>query len=297
MEISPSVSTIIPTTAIGEKVRFLRRAVDSIRCSVGGKIAIIAVVNGPHADPDVCKWLQSQPDIILERLAAPSLPLAILRGRELVQTPFFSFLDDDDEYLPGGTDLKLAALMANAEADLVVTSGFRQCAGVETMANAPIEHVPLAPLTSLFETGWLSSCNALYRTSSFPPAFFSDSHPFAEWTWLAFNLALANKQIVALSQPTFRIHDTPGSLSKSASYHAAYQVLYNRMLGLGPPDDIAKIIRTRMSADWHGQSVQALLEHRRLHAIACHARSLLLPGGHHYLSYTRRLFPGWPVSW
>jgi len=86
MRTSTDVSVIIPTIAIKEKAALLMRAVESIRHSAAGQIRIIAVVNGGRADPDVCQWLQAQPDIHYERVAAPSSPLAIFRGRALVQT-------------------------------------------------------------------------------------------------------------------------------------------------------------------------------------------------------------------
>lgn len=296
MESSTCVSVIIPTIAIKEKESLLRRAVESIRRSSAKQVGIITVVNGGRADDGICQWLKAQPDIHYERVATPSSPLAVLRGRELVQTPFFSFLDDDDEYLIGGTDLKLSVFSSHTDADAVITSGFRNNGEIDEPAMASIEQVPLAPLPSLFESNWLSSCNALYRSSSFPPTFFADSHPYAEWTWLAFKLALAGKQLVAINQPTFRIHDTPGSLSKSECYLDAYQTLYQRMLDLDPPLDVARSIQIRMSSDWHDQSVRALSRGRRLEAIDCHLRSLMLPGGLRYLTYTRRLIPRWPTS-
>ena len=283
------VSVIVPTIAIKEKALLLRRAIESIRRSSASPVNIIAVVNGSRADPGICHWLASQPDIHHERLATPSSPLAVAHGRALVQTPFFSMLDDDDEYLPGGTDLKLAALTRNPDADIVVTSGFRQTNKADRPTMTSIEKVPRAPLSLLFESNWLSSCNALYRSASFPWAFFEDVHPYAEWTWLAFRLALADKQIVAMNQPTFRIHDTPGSLSKSEPYHHAYQALYQRMLDLQPPADVVRHIKTRMSSDWHDQSSRALSAGKRLDAMAFHLRSLMLPGGLRYLAYTRRL--------
>ena len=291
---STNVTVIIPTIAVKEKEHLLRRAIDSIRRSATEQVRIITVVNGGRADPGICQWLKSQPDIQYERVATPSLPLAILRGRELVQTPFFSMLDDDDEYLIGGTDMKLSAFASCAEADIVITSGLRRSGEIDEPALASIELVPLAPLPSLFESNWLSSCNALYRSSSFPPSFFADTHPYAEWTWLAFKLALAGKQLVAINQPTFRSHDTPGSLSKSEPYYVAYQALYRRMLDLNPPIDIVRTIRVRMSADWHHQSFRALSRGDRLDAIVCHVRSLMLPGGLRFLTYTRRLVPRWP---
>ena len=289
-----NVSVIIPTIAVKENGPLLRRATESIRHSSENPVRIIVVVNGGRADPEICEWLKSQSDIHYERVITPSAPLAIFRGRELVQTPFFSTLDDDDEYLMGGTDLKLSAFSAHPEADMVITSGFRQNGNVDEPAMTPIDQVPLTPLPSLFEFNWLSSCNALYRSASFPPSFFVDSHPYGEWTWLAFKLALAGKQLVAISQPTFRIHNTPGSLSKSAAYRGAYQALYRRMLALDPPNNIVLTIKKRMGSDWHDQSVRTLACGGKLRATGYHLRSLMLPGGLQYVAYTRRLIPLWP---
>jgi hypothetical protein len=294
MKTSMSVSVIIPTIAIKKKAALLMRAVESIRRSAAGQIRIITVVNGGRADPEICQWLQDQPDIHYERVTTPSSPLAIFRGRALVQTPFFSMLDDDDEYLIGGTDLKLSAFAAHTGADIVVTSGFRRVGDVDRLAMSEIDQVPMTPLASLFQSAWLSSCNSLYRSSSFPQAFFADPHPYAEWTWLAFKLALAGKQITATNQPTFRINDTPDSLSKSDSYHDAYQSLYQRMLDLEPPTDVVRTIRSRIGSDWHDQSVRALSRGDLRGAIGCHCRSLVLPDGLRYLAYSRRLIPGWP---
>lgn len=294
MQTLADVTVIIPTTAIKEKSVLLKRAVESIRHSSSGRIKIITVVNGDRADPAVCQWLQAQADIQYERVATPSAPLAVYRGRALVQTAFFSMLDDDNEYLPGGTDLKRAAFLSHSEADIVITTGLRCHGAVDTLAMSDIERVPLAPLVSLFQFAWLDNCNALFRSESFPDSFFSNPHPYAEWTWLAFKLAIAGKQIEAINQPTFRIHDTPGSLSKSDAYRAAYQSLYRRMLDMKPPTDVVRTIRARIGSDWHDQSVRALSRGDLRGAIGCHCRSLVLPDGLRYLAYSRRLIPGWP---
>ncbi|MDO8179480.1 MAG: glycosyltransferase family A protein [Undibacterium sp.] len=290
------ISVIIPTIAIKEREVLLRRAIDSIRHSSANQIQIIVVVNGGRADPEICNWLKLQPDIHYEYVATPSLPQAIFRGRELVQTPFFSFLDDDDEYLTSGTDTKFSIFSSQPDIDIVVTSGFRHIAGVDEPIMVSIEDVPSAPLSKLFDFNWLSSCNALYRSSSFPAIFFADFHAYAEWTWFAFKLALSGKQIRAVNRPTFRINDTPDSLSKSQSYYDSHMLLYRRMLNLAPPRNIVRVIKQRISADWHDQSVRSLSDGRKLNAITCHLRSLIMPGGFQYLMYTRRLFPFWRNS-
>ena len=98
-EMPPFVSTIIATMAAPERAELVRRAVLSVRRGSELPVTIIVVVNGKRSDPELVDWLRRQPDVKLEIVAQPSLPNALLRGRELVRTPFFSTLDDDDEYL------------------------------------------------------------------------------------------------------------------------------------------------------------------------------------------------------
>lgn len=141
----PLVSTIIPTIAVKEKADLLKRAIRSVRASFTGHVNIIVVVNGNRFDTDVCEWLKAQPDILFEYITTPSLPHAIIRGRELINTPYFSTLDDDDEYLPGATDIKVAALEAESAADVVVTNGYRYYRGKDTQAYTDISRVPYAP--------------------------------------------------------------------------------------------------------------------------------------------------------
>jgi glycosyltransferase involved in cell wall biosynthesis len=291
-ETSPAVSTIIATMAAPERGALLRRAVDSVRRASTSPVAIIAVVNGSRSDPAVVDWLKDQPDVQLEIVAQPSLPRALLRGRELVRTPYFSTLDDDDEYLGNAIDLRLG-VMQETGADVVVTNGLRRCAGGDELSYASLRGVADNPLEELFRTTWLHNGNALYRSDSVGREFFADHHAYAEWTWLAFNLALRNKRIAVSETPTFLYHDTPGSLSKSAAYRAAYMSLYDRMLAAKPPRAAVRHIKRRIQSGWHDQSCHALDEGRRLEALRCHFHSLAA-GGFRYFSFGRRLVPGWP---
>lgn len=290
----PIVTVIIPTIASKEKKPLLARAIASIFRSSASPISILAVVNGPWADPEVCDWLKSLAAVKFERMTEGSLPKAQLRGRELVSTPYFSFLDDDDELLENATDWRLAALRDYPAASLVVSSGFRCVDLVDSPIMTHIARVPSDPLRTLFDENWLSSCNVLFRSALVRADFFEDFHAYAEWTWLAYKLACDGAQIVAVSEPTFRIHDTPGSVSKSQAYHDAYQSLYRRMLDYKPPKAIQRIIKARLSADWHDRSVMALALGDKKLAGVCHFRSLLLPTGLKYAPYTRHLLPGWP---
>lgn len=278
--------------AAPERGALLQRAVMSVRCSSSRPVEIIVVVNGARSDPAVVDWLKDQPDVQLEILAQPSLPNALLRGRELVRTSYFSTLDDDDEYIGHALDLRLG-LMQETGADVVVTNGFRRCAAGDELSYPSLLGVPVNPLEELFRMTWLHNGNALYRSHSVGREFFADHHAYAEWTWLAYNLALRGKRIAVSEVPTFLYHDTPGSLSKSAVYRSAYLSLYDRMLEANPPPPIVRHIRHRIQAEWHDQSCLALGEGRRLEALRCHVHSLAA-GGLRYFSFGRRLLPGWP---
>lgn len=293
-----AVDVIIPTTASSSRAMTLRRAIGTVRASTSRRVRIIAVMNGPGIERAVADWLRQQPDVLCLQNETPSLPLALLMGRQHVTAPYFCTLDDDDEYLPGALDLRLSAMEAamsgSPDASVVVTNGYRSAGGKDENFYDHLDRVATDPLRALFESNWLNSGNALYRTAAVTVDDFADYNAYAEWTWLAYRLALRGAAIVTVNEPTFRIHDTPGSLSKSAAYANAYLSLYERMLTLRPPRAIRRLVLRRVSASWHDFSVSALHGRAVLDAWKCHLRSLRLPGGMRYLSYTRRLIPGWP---
>lgn len=286
----PLVSVIVPTMAVAERAELLQRAVQSIRDSSSQPVRIIAVVNGSRFDAAVCDWLKAQPDIQFEYVAEPSLPNAILRGRELVETEFFSALDDDDEYLPGSTDQKLAPLLADPQADLVVGNYYRRRGGKDLLCYDRLADVPARPLDMLMEFNWLHNGNALFRSAPVGTEYFRNYHHYAEWTWVGFRLALDGKKVAVVDAPVFRCdEETPGSLSKSAAYFKAYIPLFQRMLDLAPPPRIARMIQRKMGAAHHDASVTALEAGQRGLALSHHWQSLVRTGGLRYLSYTRHL--------
>lgn len=287
----PLVSVIIPTMASTARSSLLKRAVESIRNSSKYPVKIIVVVNGNRFDPAVCDWLKVQPDIEFEYVARPSAPGAVLRGREMVKTEFFSALDDDDEYLPDATDRKLAVLRAESEADLVVGNYFQHCEGRDVLRYSDLLGVSLKPLESLMSFNWLHNCNALFRSKSINLKYFTDYHPYGEWTFMAFRLALDGKKVAIFDHPVARcFEETPDSLSKSKEYFHAYLPLFERMLDLSPPISIIRMIQRKISATHHDASVLALQEGDRKLAFFHHWQSLRLSGGLRYLGYTRHLF-------
>jgi hypothetical protein len=265
------------------------RAVTSVRASSRGEVKIIAVVNGNRSDPDVLSWLTTQPDVHCEYLDSGSAPLAQLHGRELVNTEFFSFLDDDDEYLPGATDMKVERLDAHADAAMVVTNGFYQRGEVERVFYDHLSEVRADPLTALFRENWLNGDNALFRAARVPVDYFRNPHPYCEWTWLAYRLAMDRQRVEVLERPAFRCHDSPNSLSKSAAYMSVLIPLCQRMLDRRPPPPVARLIKRRVASTYHTMSSAALRRGDWRGAWRAHLRSLGLASGWRYLSYTRHL--------
>lgn len=286
------VSVIIPTTAHRSRFAEIRRCIASIRASSKQQIHIIAAVNGTPYDAEIYEWLKAQADVEVHYSPIPSAPNAVLEGRRLVTTEFFSTLDDDDEYLPAATDIKLQVLDASPHADLVVTNTYRRCGGEEVLLYTHLSRVPDAPLAALFERNWLNNGNALFRTATVRAQFFEDFKPYAEWTWLAYKLSLAGMRVEAISTPTFRVHVTAGSLSQSDAYVDHYLPLYEAMLRLNPPAEIGTLIKRKMSAAWHLQSTRELSRRQWFAAVRSHIRSIMLPGGMRHLSYSARLLVG-----
>lgn len=285
-------TVIIPTLAEHSRSDAIKRCIHSIRGSSNARTLVIVVVNSDRFDDAVCKWLRAQPDVVLEKIATPSAPAAVRHGRGLVETDFFSTIDDDDEYLPGSSDLKLSFLRSKPEADFLVANGYRRAHNIEALlySKSELSRVATDPLGSLLRSAWLNSCNALYRSASVPVSFFEDHHPYAEWTWIGYKLVLSRRIAVSLDKPCFRVNVTPGSLSQSDLYRISYIKLFERMLALSPPQEVQRLLQAKQSAAWHDLSELSLSRGRRLEAMTRHLRSLLLPGGMRYLTYTRHLF-------
>lgn len=292
---SEDVSVIVPTLAELSRSLAIRRCIDSIRRSSCKSLRIIAVINGKRYDSSVVRWLQEQNDVLLIQVPAPSAPAAVLEGRKHVTTPFFSTLDDDDEYLPGATDIKLAAILKNCDIDVVVTNIYRVLDNnKEKLHYTQHHHLAILDLKSIFSECWLHNGNALYRSASIGIEFFQNYHNYVEWTWLAFQLLIAGKKALFLNLPTSRYYASANSLSQSKAYQNAHFPLYERMLASAIPPEIVQLIHRRIGSAYHDESVRALQASDRKTALQFHLKSLLQSGGMRYLLYTRRLFPGWP---
>jgi hypothetical protein len=212
----------------------------------------------------------------------------VLQARRVIQTPYFAFLDDDDELTPGSTDQRVSLMNDNPAADLLV-SNFYNCnpEPKRHFSEPQMKRIGDDPLLALMDFNWCHSANVMFRTDRVDIDYFEDSHPFGEWTWLAYRMAMARLRLMAVDMICCAYHNTEGSLSKTAAYRQAYLPLFRRMLALNPPQEIARLVQRKIGAALHNESTHALKSGHLVKAFGLHLRSLACPDGWKYLTYTR----------
>lgn len=238
-----TVTVIIPTTCESTREASLLRAIDGLLHHQSGNVRVLVVVNGNRFDASLLESLRARLDIEVCYLERGSLPAALSFGRSQVNTPYFGFLDDDDEYLPGAIPARLAVMQADPTIDCVATNGYRQSSTKRTLAIAHVERVQADPLDALNTACWLASCGGLFRASSIDQQFFDPELSHIEWTALAFKIAAA-RRVAFLDEPTFIIHKTPQSLSGSLRYKQGVAKSLDALKSLPlPPGPRAKLLR------------------------------------------------------
>jgi len=282
-------SIIIPTMASSRRADLLRRAINSVTGDSATKAIPIVVANGDDFDSAVLDGLKADRSIRFFYREEANQKAAIELGRREVETPFFGFLDDDDEYLPGALSARLAPMLVDPSVDAVVTNGYRMAGDQREEVIPDADAVTADPAGALMESNWLSSCGGLYRADSIGAEYFDPDIRYLEWTWLAFRLAL-ERRLVFLPDATFVVNDTPSSLSKSAEYEDAIPEVLARMLAMEMPTRLRRKVRAKLSAALHDRSTYFLRCGEMADAWRHHARSLNAPSALlRYGLFTRHL--------
>ena len=282
------ISVIIPSLGDAARAKSLDRAIESVLAQNGVNSIPIVVVNGNRHDPAVLESLLHRTDIRCEHLPFAGLPEARLRGREVVDTPFFAFLDDDDELLPQSLSTRLYPMHLDEEIDVVISNGFRDSPSGRVITDPIIDRFQANPLEGLMETNWLSENGGLYRTRSIGIEFFANLPPVVEWTYIAFQLAQL-RNIYFIDVPTFVKHDTLGSLSKSKYYSLQHPYVLRDMLRWRMPEAVRFKLKQKYISALH-QTSETLLEMRDFRsAWRYHLESLRYVNGLQFLGYTRHI--------
>jgi hypothetical protein len=176
---------------------------------------------------------------------------------------------------------------------VAVTGGFRSVNGTDFPLYDDLSGVPSDPIGELLAKGWLCSGNHLFKSAEIPSDFFDVQVANAEWTWLAFRLAIAGKVITSDNAAGVRYYDSPNSLSKSIKHQEAYVELFGRMLNERGAEAYRSRIRRRLSRSEHDYADALLHAGRISEAVRMHLRSVSNPGGLRYLSFSRHLLAAW----
>ncbi len=285
----PAVEILMPTLCSAARRESIERAIASVLAQTGCVATPVLVINGNRFDPQFRLELEQRPGLRVHYLPEPDLFAARRFARRSVRTEFFGWLDDDDVYLPGALQSRLAPLLSDSTLDVVVSNGWI----VEGEETRPLfddaDTVGRDPLAALMHANWLGAAGGLYRTASVSPDYFDASVRSLDMTFLALRLALERK-LAFIAEPTFRKNRTPGSVSASVGWMLPAAGVLERMASLPVDAALRRAIRSKLSAAHHDISEHYRKQGETSLAWRHHLRSISVPSGlWRYGLYTRRL--------
>ena len=242
---------VIPT--LGNRQKELERAVASLLEQTGGQAMPLVVLNGERYDGEFVRHLRQRRDIRFLQIDGSGVSRARYEGRLQVDTPYYGFLDDDDEYTPDALAIRFRPFETRPETDVAVGNGWHHVGMEKRLVwqdPAPIEADPAHVLMTM---NWLGSCSAIFKTETVGPEYFDFDFQYFEWTYLALHLALTRK-LAFTREPTFIVNNTPNSLSDSDAYGEAYTAMLDNMLTFDMPRSLRQMIRKRILAGHHNMS-------------------------------------------
>jgi glycosyltransferase involved in cell wall biosynthesis len=292
MTVVSMVSVIVPTTASRARAEGLFRALRSV-FDQGPIAQAVVVINGPSVDPDVREALQQDSRLRVTYNEEANIVAAHRVGRQLVDTPYFCFLDDDDELLTGSVALRLARAQASDAPDVVVINGVRTTPDREVpiVDRLPADDAPDLFLRLLADN-WFGSCAGLFRSATVSNEYFSTAVNWLEWTVLASKLLAARRRFAFVESKGYRVHDTPGSASKALQYMLAYPDRVRAMLALDSSPQAKRLLRQRLAHAYHSCADLHLQRGEYAAAWRSHWASVCMLEGIKFIPYTRRLI--WP---
>jgi len=284
-----TVSVIIPTLASRERGERLLRAIRSAQVQEDVAVIPIVIANGENCDPELIATLKTRRDIRFFHAEEPSLPLALKLGRDRVDTPYFSEVDDDDELLPLAFRSRLEPMAEDRRIDAVVSNAIVRNANHDGLSIPDVARVRNDPLRALMESNWLAPGSALFRTEAVPPDVFARIPKYLEWTYLALILAMHHK-LHFLERPT-AVHykHLPFSVDDSRECALERPGALKKLLELEMPDEIRYSLMKQLGAMYHKISNIHLDEGSAREAWLYHLKSVACRNGWIYLSYTRHL--------
>jgi len=272
----PKISVVIATTAETTRETQINAAISSILNQQNCLFCIIVVINGTMFSSTVRQSFEINKNLQTHYLTEGSFPKALAYARSIITTEYFCFLDDDDELLPNSLASRCKILDENALADVVVGSGFKKFnENMEIETHPNITSYQECPLEVLYRPmgNWLASCAGMYRTSAIPQEYFDDYAVYAEWTYIAFKLAL-QKNVIFINELCYRVKVTPSSLSSNEKYLWGQYALVDKVLALPLPRWAKKLSAIKKREVEHDLAERFLIDNKIGKAWAFHLKSL-----------------------
>jgi glycosyltransferase involved in cell wall biosynthesis len=286
------IDVIIRTIADRHRGQTILGVIESIVSQKGVHARPLIIVNGPRVDAEVVAKLRGIPEVRLLEIEG-GLVESTYEGVKAVETEYFAFIDDDDEYLPNAFAAMAAAMNQAPSVDVVVANGWLIGAdGVKIPVIPDVDRTAADPVAALRDGTWLHSSGALFRTRSFSPMWFANAPFGVEWTWFAYKAAI-EKRLRFIDAMAYVYNDTPSSVSKHERAILAIDDGLTRVRKLPLPPSEHSHLRHKHARTLHGISMWYLQRNRFGEAWRYHARSVLETGGWGYVPYSRHILFGW----
>ena len=287
--VAPHVSVIIRTQANKARCELLARAVRSVLSQEGVAATLIVVVNGEAPEPAVIDWLHGDARIDVVMLAKTDKAQATAVGRARVQSPFFTYLDDDDELLPQSLRLRARFLCAHPRVDCFVTNGEYVSTAERRRVFRDINVYARDPLGAIVGgANWLASCGGTFRTATVSQRFFDDTTRHCEFRVIAFRVA-SELTLAFSDEQTFRLWDLPDSQHRLPTHVDLEYQIYEVMARWNKDPALTGKLKRARIASFHKACALHRLAGDFPRAWANHWKSLASPYGLKYLPYTALL--------
>lgn len=269
----------------------LVRAINSVnQQSVGGAVKSLVVVNGNWIDPELLKHVSNMPGVTILTIVEAGISIARLHGRRNVETPYFLFLDDDDELCPTALEEMLATFDASdPDTGLVIADAYndyRLCNYGFKPSPAAIE---LDPMSTLLDQNWLIAQSTLFKSARAPAHLFDLDTKSNECTMIAFNIALEKIKVRVNEKVLAIIHDKPDSESKTEHFITQESEVVKWMLSKNIPVEVRKKLHRKLAATFHNNSEYYLERSIFWQSLVQHTKSMFVRGGESYFLYGRHI--------
>jgi glycosyltransferase involved in cell wall biosynthesis len=284
------LTVIIPTLGIRDEG--LIRAINSCVNQNNTRISILLVFNGDRYSQNSFEYYSK-----IENLSVlESDDIGVSKARsfalKFIDTKYFMFLDDDDEFIPNSLHIPLALLEEDLQLDVLVFNGFKQNIKNNTydvcFSKFNIKCHDLEK--QLIEENWLASAGAIYRNATVAHEIFSNLPDYLELTVIASRIA-RECNIKLTSDKLFKINTNSNERSsRSLSYFKKQPEVLKLIQSETNNVEFKALLNEKISAAWHELSDLALNEGEMTLAWKAHFKSLnSLKSFLKFILYTRTL--------